>query len=276
MFPSVCKVVIENMDKRVPSEITEQVSQAIMVIERHLTPVLQAVHLYGSALEDGLKPCSDIDLLVTVTTRLADETSRAVLRDLLAASAPPGENDALRALEVTVVARSEVVPWRYPPRRELQFGEWLRDDLLAGVHEPAMTDHDLAILVTKTRQTSVALMGPSATDLFDAVPEADFYAALSDTIAQWNEEADWRGDERNVVLALARIWYSASTGRITSKHAAAEWSMARLPVQHRAVLDMARQAYLEGDGDALAVRREETKAFIDYARSEIGRLLVSQ
>ena len=37
------------------------------VIERHLEPTLLAVHLYGSAVDGGLKPYSDIDLLVTVT-----------------------------------------------------------------------------------------------------------------------------------------------------------------------------------------------------------------
>ena len=62
----------------------------------------------------------------------------------------------------TVVARSEVVPWRYPARRELQFGEWLRHDILPERSEPAVLDHDLAILLTKARQHSLALLGPSA------------------------------------------------------------------------------------------------------------------
>jgi predicted nucleotidyltransferase len=51
----------------VPTEITEQVSQACTVIERHLASTLQAIHLYGSALDGGLKPYSDIDLLVVGT-----------------------------------------------------------------------------------------------------------------------------------------------------------------------------------------------------------------
>ena len=54
----------------VPAEISAQLSQALDVIGRHLASTLSAVHLYGSALDGGLKPYSDIDLLVTVTTRL--------------------------------------------------------------------------------------------------------------------------------------------------------------------------------------------------------------
>lgn len=88
-----------------------------------------------------------------------------------------------RPLEVTIVVRDEVVPWRYPPRRELQFGEWLRQDL-----------------------------------------QADFAQALLDTLGLWNQPADWQGDERNGVLALARIWFSASTGEIAPKDAAAAWA----------------------------------------------------
>ena len=40
----------------------------------------------------------------------------------------PGKDKTLRALEVTVIVYKEVVPWRYPAVRELQFGEWPRKD----------------------------------------------------------------------------------------------------------------------------------------------------
>ncbi|GEM_PF-6550602 len=45
--------------------------------------------------------------------------------------------------------------------------------------------------------------------------------------------ADWQGDERNVVLALARIWFSAATGTIAPKDVAANWALERLPQEHR-------------------------------------------
>ena len=55
-------------------EVSTQLSGVVGVIERS-QPTLLAVHLYGSAVDGGLKPHSDIDLLVTVTVRL-DETTR--------------------------------------------------------------------------------------------------------------------------------------------------------------------------------------------------------
>ncbi|EOX8043852.1 ANT(3'') family aminoglycoside nucleotidyltransferase, partial [Proteus mirabilis] len=45
------------MSNAVPAEISVQLSQALNVIEHHLGSTLLAVHLYGSALDGGLKPC---------------------------------------------------------------------------------------------------------------------------------------------------------------------------------------------------------------------------
>ncbi len=124
------------MSDSVPAEISAQLSQTLDVIERHLASTLLAVHLYGSALDGGLKPYSDIDLLVTVATNIDEASRQALMLDLLKISASPGKNKNLRALEVTVVVRDDIVPWRYPARRELQFGEWLRKDILEGPSSP--------------------------------------------------------------------------------------------------------------------------------------------
>lgn len=145
-----------------PAQVFKQLSHARAVIERHLAATLDTIHLFGSAIDGGLKPDSDIDLLVTVSAAPNDSLRQALMLDLLKVSSPPGDGGTWRPLELTVVARSEVVPWRYPARRELQFGEWLRHDILSGTFEPAVLDHDLAILLTKARQHSLALLGPSA------------------------------------------------------------------------------------------------------------------
>ncbi len=232
--------------------INAQLSAVCAVLHAYLGPQLRAIHLYGSAVADGLKPHSDIDLMVTVDTPLPDAARHGLMKALLAHSAWPGSSDTLRALEVTVVALSEVVPWRYPPRREMQFGEWLRTDLQAGRFEPPMPDPDLAILLTKLRQHSTTLFGPPAKDLLDPVPASDLRKALSDTINQWNSPADWEDDERNIVLALARIWFTACTGEITSKDRAATWAVERLPAPHRAIVERALGSYLRGESDGLA------------------------
>jgi streptomycin 3"-adenylyltransferase len=155
------------MTASLPVEIALQLSQARAVLERQLTGNLQAIHLFGSAVDGELKPHSDIDLMVTVSNALTDPVRRSLMMDLLSVSGSPATDGPSRPLEVTLVVRSEVVPWRYPPLRELQFGEWLREKLQAGIIPPATLDHDLAILLTKVRQHSVCMAGPPAAELFD-------------------------------------------------------------------------------------------------------------
>jgi streptomycin 3"-adenylyltransferase len=258
------------MEIALPAELQEQVSSACAAVELHLAGTLLGIHLFGSAVDGGLRPHSDIDLLVTVQTHLHEPIREALLCDLLRISALPGSHDARRPLEVTVVAYPEVVPWRYPGRRELQFGEWLREDLQDGIVEPAVVDPDLAVLLRMVRRRSVALLGPEACRLFDPVPEVDFLRALHDTVAQWRSPVDWQGDERNVILALARIWHSASTGGIAPKDVAAAWARERSPAQLRPLLDEARAGYLGLATDRLAVRDREIVAYVSFVKSMIA------
>lgn len=253
----------------IPESIAGQLSDALSVVKNHLVDTLLAVHLFGSAVDGGLKPLSDIDLLITVNAPLEDSARAALMSGLLAVSAFPGTDPARRALEVTVLAHADVRPWRYPAKRQMQFGEWLREDIEAGVIEPAMEDHDLAILVTKLRRHSVALYGPAARACFDAVPAADVQRSLLDTLALWNTEADWAGDERNIVLALVRIWYTAMTGDIASKEAAADWALQRLPVEHQPIVRAARDAYLGGGADDLSAYPRARAALLHDIRASV-------
>lgn len=249
--------------------VPSQLSTVRAVLQTHLGDQLRAIHLYGSAVAGGLKPNSDLDLMVTVAAPLPEAVRHTLMQDLLAHSAWPGSSDVLRALEVTVVALSEVVPWRYPPKREMQFGEWLRADIQAGRFESPMLDPDLAILLTKLRLHSTSLFGPSAVDLFESVPASDLRKALTDTIAQWNTPADWQDEERNILLALARIWFTACTGEIESKDNAATWAAERLPAAHRAIVEQALGAYLLGESDGLAAVGQQVADTILFLKSEV-------
>lgn len=243
------------------------------MLQHHLATGLRAIHLFGSALDGGLHPHSDIDLLVTVDAPLPEATRRALMGALLDVSRPYGASPGHRPLEVTVVALAEVLPWRHPARRELQFGEWLRADLLAGQVEAPQPDPDLALLLTQVHQHGVALLGPAAAALLAPVPWQDVRQTLAQTITLWHQPPDWEGDERNVVLALARIWYSACTGAIAPKDVAADWALARLPVAHQPLLARARDAYLGRSQDDLASRPEALAAFVHHAKAAITRAL---
>lgn len=256
------------MATKLPESIADQVIEARSVLEKHLKTI-QAIHLFGSAVDGGLKPLSDIDVLVTVGTPLDDSTGAALMSDLLAVSAFPGTDAKRRALEVTVLAHADIVPWRYPTRRQMQFGEWLRDDINAGIFEPAMLDHDLAILLTKVRRHSVALYGPVAQEFFDDIPAADVQRSLLETLALWNTEADWEGDERNILLALVRVWYTAMTGNIASKDAAANWALQYLPGETQSIVIAARDAYLGLEAEDVAAYPKERADLLNYVRSSV-------
>lgn len=256
-----------------PAEITPQLQAACAVLRNHLATALHAIHLFGSAVDGGLHPHSDIDLLVTVDTPLPEATRRALMLALLDVSRPYGAPPGHRPLEVTVIALAELRPWRHPARRDMQFGEWLRADLLAGRFEPPQPDPDLALLLTQVHQHGVALLGPAAAALLPPVPWQDVRQALAQTISLWHQPPDWEGDERNVVLALARIWYSACTGAIAAKDAAAGWALERLPAAHRPLVARARDAYLGRSQDDLASRPEALAAFVHHAKAAITRAL---
>ena len=186
---------------------------------------------------------------------------------------PPSAQPFNRFWDIAIVVRSDIVPWRYPARRELQFGEWQRKDILAGIFEPATTDADLAILLTKAKQHSIVLAGPAAENFFSPVPESDLFRALSDTLKLWNSPPDWAGDERNVVLTLSRIWHTAATGKITPKDVAATWAMARLPAQLQPILLNAKRAYLGQEEDCLPAHADQVAALIKFVKHEAVKLL---
>jgi streptomycin 3"-adenylyltransferase len=120
-------------------------------------------------------------------------------------------------------------------------------------------------------------LGPQADQLLQAVPREDLRRALLDTVAQWNTPEDWAGDEKHIILALARIWYTAVSGGIASKDQAAAWLLERLEAPYRPVLAKARAIYLGQEEDDLAQRHDaETAAFIAHARATIEGLAGSR
>ncbi|MBJ8362035.1 DUF4111 domain-containing protein [Citrobacter cronae] len=257
----------------IPDAIRRQVNAASALIRQLFEENLVAIHLYGSAVDSGLKPLSDIDLLVTIREPMDARLRETVMRELLTISAPPGASERYRALEVTVVVYSLIVPWQFPPVREMQFGEWLREEIGAGVFEPALADADLAILLTQARRASVPLFGEPADIFFNAIPANDVLKTFRHTLEQWQEPADLEGDERNIILALARIWYSVVNGDIVAKDEAASWLMPKLPVEHADTLQAACAEYLGVAKTNWAESMPSVQRFVWYAKKQITDLL---
>ncbi|SUH88696.1 aminoglycoside-resistance protein [Salmonella enterica subsp. enterica serovar Typhimurium] len=78
------------MTLSIPPSIQCQTEAACRLITRVTGDTLRAIHLYGSAVAGGLKPNSDIDLLVTICQPLTEAQRATLMQELLALSSPPG------------------------------------------------------------------------------------------------------------------------------------------------------------------------------------------
>jgi predicted nucleotidyltransferase len=210
----------------------------VPLVHRTLAPALLGIYLHGSATLGGLRPHSDLDLLVVVSEPTSHEQRRSLLGELLKVSHRNGH----RPVELIVVVQDDVRPWRYPPNCEFLYGEWLRDDYERGLVPGPHPMPDLAPLLTMTLRGDAPLYGPPPAELLDPVPHADLRRAVVEGVPQLMADLD--SDTRNVLLTLARVWTTLTTGDIRSKDAAAEWAMRRLPAEQRRVLAHARAVYL--------------------------------
>ncbi|MGW0814292.1 aminoglycoside adenylyltransferase family protein [Streptomyces viridiviolaceus] len=216
----------------------DRTDHLVALVRRHLGDDVLGVYAHGSATLGGLRPHSDLDLLAVVRHRTAYGQRRSMTEELLEVSGGEGR----RPVELIVVVRGEVRPWRYPPNREYLYGEWLREDYERGVVPEPEADPDLAPLLTMVLRADAPLYGPPPAELLDPVPPEDLRRAIVAGVPRL--VAELPDDTRNVLLTLARVWSTLDTGDIRSKDAAADWVIARLPAEHRPVMARARAAYL--------------------------------
>jgi predicted nucleotidyltransferase len=255
----------------VPDDPQEQLDQVVAIVREGLGADVVGAYLFGSAVLGGLKPRSDLDVLVVSRSRTARERKRHLVDRLLAVSGgiSPGPP---RPIELTLVVESEIRPWRYPPRFDFQYGEWLRREFESGDVEPwpTTTNPDLASLITMVLRANRPLLGPPPDEVFEPVPRADYVRAMVGDIDMLLGDLD--SDTRNVILTLARIWSTVATDVIRSKDAAATWALARLPDEHRAVLARARAIYLGDEEERWQDLEPRIRPHIDCVVAEIERL----
>jgi predicted nucleotidyltransferase len=250
-------------------EDRRQLAEIVRALDEVLSSVLIGAYLHGSAVLGGLHPQSDIDVLaLSSRATTVNEKDHLIDRMLDISGRSPADGPP-RPIEVTVVVGSEVHPWRYPPERDLQYGEWLREGFER--RDPALwrpvVDPDLAVLCTMVLLGDAALIGPPLSRVIDAVPWGD---VLDTSLAQVpGLVADVAADPRNVVLTLTRIWNSVVSGQVLAKDAAAEWALPRLPVEYRPVLARARDIYLGTRQENWDDLMDALPGFVDAVVSEV-------
>lgn len=258
---------IDLSNKKIPKETI----QALIIIEELLDNMLIGVYLYGSAVMGGLRVNSDIDILAVTNHGLSEKTRKDLTNRLMQVSGKIGNKHGIRPLEVTVINKNDILPWHFPPKYEFMYGEWLREQFEKGEISRPTYDPDLAILLVQVRKNSIILSGPKATEVLEPVPMTDIRRAIKESLP--GLIADIKGDERNVILTLARMLLTASTGEISSKDQAAEWAIPQLPNEHAALLDLAKKAYREECVDKWEGLESEVASLVNHMKKSIESCL---
>jgi streptomycin 3"-adenylyltransferase len=244
-----------------------QIGSIVHLLRDVLGADLAGAYLHGSAVLGGPGPGSDVDVLAVTRRPTTHAQRRALVEGLFPISgggSPP--------VELAVVVQSEVRPWRYPPRGEFLYGEWLRADFERGETPAPVPSPDLALLITVVLLGDTPLYGPPPADLLDPVPPGDLVRAMAAAVPDLLGDLDW--DTANVILTFARIWTTLATGEIRRKDAAADWVLPRLPEPHRPVLAHARAIYLGAVPDRWDEDlRARVRPHLDQVLAQIGPLI---
>jgi predicted nucleotidyltransferase len=246
--------------------------EVVAVVRRVLGDALLGAYLHGSAVLGGLRATSDIDVLGVIDRPTTEPERRSVVDGLLDISGRRARRGPARPVELTLVVQADVRPWHYPPMVELQYGEWLRDDYEAGATPAPEVSPDLATLITMALAGNHPLAGPPPAEILDPVPLDDVRRAIVAGIPGLFR--DLASDTRNVLLTLARIWSTLATNEIRPKDAAAQWAIDSLPKEHRKLMELARDLYLEGidDDRAWADLAPEARALAAHIVGEIAAI----
>ncbi|MFN3350836.1 aminoglycoside adenylyltransferase family protein [Pseudorhodoplanes sp.] len=251
----------------------DQIAAATDIIRDTLGDAALAVYLYGSAVAGGLRPNSDIDVLTISSRSLSGDERATIIRRLMPISGWHADGGPGRPIELSVVARPSLMPWRYPPSIELQYGEWMREELKRGeLPKWPHPDPDVTILVETARRAAVPLLGPPIAKILEPVPRVDLVRAMTEAIPVIMPGIEEGDDRRNGLLTLARIWNTLATGEIRSKDEAANWALARLPEEHRPVLAHARAVYLGDEPEAWHDLDPHVRPHVDHVVNRIRTL----
>ena len=257
-------------DNKKLRNIPNQAFQVLKVMEELFVDELISVYLYGSAILGGLHIDSDIDILVIVNQHLSETMRSNLTKHLMLISGKIGCRD-IRPLEVIIVNKKVLTSWSFPPKYEYIYGEWLRKQIEDGVIPQAAYEPDLAICLWQARSCSISLKGPEAIKIIKYIPKKDIKKAIKYSLPSLL--VDIKGDERNVLLTLSRMWYTAFTGKVCSKDSAAKWAIPKLPKNLAILLETACKAYLGEYEDYWDNLDKETVLLVKFMQKSIEKLL---
>lgn len=248
--------------------MNRQIKQVIDLAQKCFKDQLLGIYLYGSSVLGGRHKDSDIDLLIIIDDTLSNEQRHLLTQELLLISGKVGCKEK-SPLEVTVINNHEIDPWQFPPRYEYMYGEWLRKQFEAGKVSTPHHDPDLVILLWQARKYSEVLVGDKASDIIPNISSNGLEEAIKHALPDLM--GNLIGDERNVLLTLARMWYTLEVKDICPKNVAATWVMDKIPHELSPLLDRAQKAYL-GECEDAYYDKEETILLAEFMKNKIESL----
>lgn len=249
-----------------------QLQSALALVQQILSLDLQALYLHGSAVAGGLRPQSDLDILAVVDAPLSDEQRQDLIAALLSVSAPhPATPGGPRCIELVVCRLADLQRNVHPAQVEFIYGEWLRDAFKEGYLSDAAADPEYTLLLAQARQQAQLLWGRDVLADMPATPIEHIRQAMREGVEPLYEGL--RGDERNVLLTLARMWRTGVHGDFVTKEQAAEWAIPKLPAELAKTLEYARLAYVGEVLDRWDTRGKEAERLAQALLGNIKQVL---
>lgn len=153
----------------------------------------------------------------------------------------------------------------FPPVYEYTYGEWLRAAMESGNISSACADPDLALLLWQAQTYGGAL-----SEWIEPVSPADIRRAIAGALPALLQNLV--GDERNVLLTLARMWFTLETGALAAKDKAAAWALTRVPPPFSEPLRLARSGYLEECREDWRGRDDQLRPLVRFLKERIEQL----
>jgi streptomycin 3"-adenylyltransferase len=260
-----------------PVVVRAQVNELVAGLRAVLGAGLVGVYLHGSlAMGSFTLERSDIDVLAVTAEPLTADERRALATVLLRVSNAP------RPIEISVLSRGDLHPWRYPPPYQFHYSEDWRDRTRTALAaddptawdsppEPP-TDPDLAAHITVTRARGIVLAGEPIAAVFPLVPPADYRAAIVDDFA-W-AYARREADPVYFVLNTCRVLATVHDGQVRSKVEGAAWALDTLPTMFHRLIGAALAGQLSLMGRA-PLDPATVDRFAAYAAAALGVALPS-
>ena len=259
--------------KNCPAPVRRQVLGLVAAMRKTLGHNLIGIYLHGSLAMGCFNPrVSDIDLLV-VTRRHVGAIKRELAALLLAASLKPCP------IELSMLARGDLRPWRFPTPFDFHFSEDWRPAYEAGIAFNSMpeTDDDLAAHVKVTRRRGMRLFGEPIAKVLPPVPSKDYLNSIASDLSRARRKLSASPTAEKRMLAATYLVLNASralafvrTDQVLSKAEGAAWALANAPGKYAPAIRGALREYRSGfkhtDVDIRLVR-----SFAAYVRGAIMR-----